>query len=47
MTLPYKTKGKTGIDTIFNRDIAKAHQEKIKVETKEEEGSEFIILLPV
>jgi hypothetical protein len=29
--LPYKTKGKTGIDTIFNIDILKAHGEETKV----------------
>ena len=28
-------------------DIAKAHGGELKVETKEGEGSEFIILLPI
>ena len=46
MTLPYKTKGKTGIDIIFNSDILEAHGGKIKVESKEGEGTEFIIQLP-
>jgi signal transduction histidine kinase len=30
-----------------NYDIVKAHGGELKVETKEGEGSEFIILLPV
>ena len=36
---------KSGIQTIY--DIVKAHGGEIKVETKEGEGSEFIIHLPV
>ena len=42
-----KPKGKTEIDTIFNYDIIKAHGGEIKVETKENEGTEFIIKLPI
>ena len=36
---------KSVIQTIY--DIVKAHGGELKVETKEGEGSEFIILLPV
>ena len=36
---------KSVIQTTY--DIVKAHGEEIKVETKENEGSEFIIVLPV
>ena len=36
---------KSVIQTIY--DIVKAHGGEIKVESKEGEGSEFIILLPV
>jgi signal transduction histidine kinase len=45
--LPYKTKGKTGIDIIFNNDIVKAYGGEIRVETKEGEGTLFIIQLPI
>jgi len=44
--MPYKTKGKTGIAIIFNTNILKAHDGEIIVETKEGEGTKFIILLP-
>jgi signal transduction histidine kinase len=37
--------GKSVIQTIY--DIVKAHGGELKVETKEGEGSEFIIQLPV
>ena len=30
-----------------SNDIVKAHSGEIKVETKEDQGSEFIILLPI
>ena len=36
---------KSVIQTIY--DIVKAHGGELKVETKEGEGTEFIILLPV
>ncbi len=36
---------KSVVQTIY--DIVKAHRGEIKVETKEGEGSEFIIQLPV
>ena len=36
----------TGLGLSLNYDIIKAHGEEIKVETKEGEGSEFIIQLP-
>jgi len=32
---------------LLNYDIIKAHGGEIKVETKEGEGSEFIMILPV
>ena len=37
----------TGLGLSLSYDIVKAHGGEIKVETKEGEGSEFIILLPV
>jgi len=37
----------TGLGLSLTYDIIKAHGGEIKVETKEGEGSEFIILLPV
>jgi len=37
----------TGLGLSLSYDIIKAHGGEIKVETKEEEGSEFIIQLPV
>ncbi len=37
----------TGLGLSLSYDIIKAHGGEIKVETKESEGSEFIILLPV
>jgi len=37
----------TGLGLSLSYDIIRAHGGEIKVETKEEEGSEFIILLPV
>lgn len=37
----------TGLGLSLAYDILKAHGGEIKVETKEGEGSEFIILLPV
>ena len=37
----------TGLGLSLAYDIIKAHGGEIKVETKEEEGSEFIILIPV
>jgi signal transduction histidine kinase len=36
----------TGLGLSLSYDIIKAHGGKIKVETKEGEGTEFIILLP-
>ena len=36
----------TGLGLSLSYDIVKAHGGEIKVETKEDEGSEFIILLP-
>ena len=38
--------GKTGIDIIFNNDIVKAHGGEIKVETNENDGTSFNIILP-
>jgi len=38
VTLQYKTKGKMGIDIVFNNDIVKAHGEEINVETNEGEA---------
>ena len=37
----------TGLGLSLSYDIVKAHGGELKVETKEGEGSEFIILLPV
>ena len=37
----------TGLGLSLSYDIVKAHGGDLKVETKEGEGSEFIILLPV
>jgi signal transduction histidine kinase len=37
----------TGLGLSLSYDIIKAHGGKIKVETKEGEGSEFIIKLPI
>jgi signal transduction histidine kinase len=37
----------TGLGLSLSYDIVKAHSGEIKVETKEGEGSEFIILLPI
>jgi signal transduction histidine kinase len=37
----------TGLGLSLSYDIVKAHGGELKVETKEEEGSEFIILLPI
>ena len=37
----------TGLGLSLSYDIIKAHGGEIKVETKEGEGSEFIIFLPV
>ena len=37
----------TGLGLSLSYDIVKAHGGELKVETKEEEGSEFFILLPV
>jgi len=37
----------TGLGLSLAYDIIKAHGGEIKVETKEEEGSEFIIKLPI
>jgi len=37
----------TGLGLSLSYDIIKAHGGEIKVETKEREGSEFIIQLPV
>ena len=37
----------TGLGLSLSYDIIKAHGGKLNVETKEGEGSEFIILLPV
>jgi len=37
----------TGLGLSLSYDIIKAHGGEIKVETKENEGSEFVILLPV
>ena len=37
----------TGLGLSLSYDIVKAHGGKLKVETKEGEGSEFIISLPV
>ena len=37
----------TGLGLSLAYDIVKAHGGEIKVETKEEEGSEFIILIPL
>jgi len=37
----------TGLGLSLSYDIIKAHGGEIKVETKEHEGSEFIIKLPV
>ncbi len=37
----------TGLGLSLSYDIVKAHGGEIKVETKESEGSEFIIMLPV
>jgi len=36
----------TGLGLSLSYDIVKANGGELKVETKEEEGSEFIILLP-
>ena len=37
----------TGLGLSLSYDIVKAHGGELKVETKEGEGSEFIIMLPV
>ena len=37
----------TGLGLSLAYDIVKAHGGEIKVETKEEKGSEFVIQLPV
>jgi len=37
----------TGLGLSLSYDIIKAHGDEIKVETKEGEGSEFIVRLPV
>ncbi|MEO6328572.1 MAG: HAMP domain-containing sensor histidine kinase, partial [Ginsengibacter sp.] len=37
----------TGLGLSLSYDIVKAHGGELKVETKEEEGSEFIIQLPI
>jgi len=37
----------TGLGLSLSYDIVKAHGGELKVETKEGEGTEFIILLPV
>jgi two-component system, NtrC family, sensor kinase len=37
----------TGLGLSFSYDIVKAHGGELKVETKEGNGSEFIISLPV
>jgi signal transduction histidine kinase len=37
----------TGLGLSLSYDIIKAHGGEIKVETKEREGSEFIIQLPI
>lgn len=37
----------TGLGLSLSYDIIKAHGAEIKVETKEEEGTEFIIQLPI
>jgi signal transduction histidine kinase len=37
----------TGLGLSLSYDIIKAHGGEIKVETKEDEGSEFIIQLPI
>jgi signal transduction histidine kinase len=37
----------TGLGLSLSYDIVKAHGGELKVETKEEEGSEFIIILPI
>ena len=37
----------TGLGLSLSYDIVKAHGGELRVETKEGEGSEFIILLPV
>jgi two-component system NtrC family sensor kinase len=37
----------TGLGLSLSYDIVKAHGGEMKVETKEREGSEFIIQLPV
>ena len=37
----------TGLGLSLSYDIVKAHGGELKVETKEKEGSEFIIQLPV
>ncbi|MEP6597055.1 MAG: ATP-binding protein [Ginsengibacter sp.] len=37
----------TGLGLLLSYDIIKAHGGEIKVETKESEGAEFIIHLPL
>ena len=37
----------TGLDLLLSYDIIKAHGGEMKVETKEGEGAEFIIQLPM
>ncbi|MFQ3174664.1 MAG: two-component system NtrC family sensor kinase [Flavobacterium sp.] len=37
----------TGLGLSLSYDIVKAHGGELKVETKENEGSEFIIVLPI
>jgi signal transduction histidine kinase len=37
----------TGLGLSLSYDIIKAHNGEIKVQTKENEGSEFIIQLPI
>ena len=36
----------TGLGLSLSYDIVKAHEGEIKVETKEGEGAEFVILIP-
>ncbi|MDX2047629.1 MAG: hypothetical protein SFU87_12640 [Chitinophagaceae bacterium] len=44
--LPVPTGQRTGIELSLSYDIVKGHGGELKVETNEDEGSEFIILLP-
>jgi signal transduction histidine kinase len=45
-TKPTRVGVGTGMGLSLTYDIVKAHAGEIKVETKEREGSEFIIMLP-